>query len=40
MIKTITREIMRAKNIEEKTSINNEKNVLCTGENGNKFKMF
>ena len=40
MIKTITREIMRAKNIEEKTSINNEKNVLCTGENGSKFKMF
>ena len=31
---------MKAKNIEEKISINNEKNILCTRENGSKLKMF
>ena len=40
IIKSLIREIMKAKNIEEKISINNEKNILCTRENGSKLKMF
>ena len=37
---TQRREIMKVKNIVEKLSINNEKNILCTRENGSKLKMF
>ena len=41
MIKFLIREIMKVKNTEEKISINNEnKNILCTRENGRKLKMF
>ena len=31
---------MKVKNIEEKISKNNQKNILCTRENGSKSKMF
>ena len=31
---------MKVKDIEEKISINNEKNILCTRENGSKWKCF
>ena len=39
-IKSLIREITKVKNIEEKISINNEKNMLCTRENGSKLQMF
>ena len=42
-IKSLVSEIMKVKNIEEKISINNEKNHTSTsenGENGSKLKMF
>ena len=31
---------MKVKNTEEKISINNEKNILCTRQNGSKMQMF
>ena len=34
-IKSLIREITKVKNIEEKISLNNEKNMLYTRENGN-----
>ena len=40
IIKFSITEIMKVKNIEEKHSINNEKNILCTRENGSRLKMF
>ena len=40
ILKSLIREMMKVKNIEEKISINNEKNILGTRENGNKLKMF
>ena len=39
-IKSLIREITKVKNIEEKISLNNEKNMLYTRKNGNKLKMF
>ena len=40
IIKSLIREVMKVKKIEEKIYINNEKNILCTRENGRKLKMF
>ena len=39
-IKYLISEITKVKNIEEKISINNEKNMLCARENGSKLQMF
>ena len=39
-IKCLIREITKVKHREEKISINNEKKMLCTKENGSKLKMF
>ena len=39
-IKSLIREITKVKNIEEKISLNNEKKMLYTRENGSKLEMF
>ena len=38
-IKSLIQEITKVKNIEEKISLNNEKNMLYTRENGNQLKI-
>ena len=40
ILKSLIREILKVKNIEEKVSINNRKNIRCTKENDSTLKIF